>query len=153
VSVDIFTADRELETQEIELRGDRYTVLTPEERYLSMARDMYQTLTKDRILDPKHIAFLAFLEDKVDRQRLEQIWSAEALIIKRHEDYPFTGFEEYLEQIRKLTEQKKQLIEEKIPGTQKRPYNIPRHEAFGITVENEEAFYAAYEKKRNMMEK
>ncbi|MSR85468.1 hypothetical protein EXS71_03500 [Candidatus Uhrbacteria bacterium] len=150
MSVDIFTCGRYLETQEMELEGKRYIVLTPEERYFSMARDIYQTLTNGRILDPKHIKFLEFLKDKINQEKVDHLWSEEEKIIKRNEAYPFSAMKEYLEQINKLTSDKKDLIEEKIPGTQKRPYNLPRAEAFGITIENETDFYAAYARKREL---
>ena len=151
VSVDIFTSDRDIATQQMVLEGRTYLVLTPEERYLSMARDIYGTLTKGRILDPKHIKFLAFLESRIDRHKLEQLWEAEIKIVKQNEVYRFTTFKGYLEQIDRLVHDKQDLTQEKVPGTQKRPYDIPRHEAFGITVENEADFYAAYAKKRELI--
>jgi GTPase involved in cell partitioning and DNA repair len=57
-------------------------------------------------------------------------------------NYPFTTLEEYLVQIKKLVVERKDRIEEKVPGTQTRKYgSSPLSEAWGITIENEVDFY------------
>lgn len=147
VGVDIFTSLRGVETQALQLEGKSYLALTPEERYLSMARDVYQTLSHDRALDPKHVEFLEFLRPRIDWQKVMAIWPAEEKIIRRSEKHPFAALDDYLDQIKSLLASGKDLIGRKIPGTQKRTYNPPRLEAFGITVENEADFYASYEAK------
>ncbi len=144
VGVDIFPRKRNVETQEINLEGKTYHVLSNEELYLSVARDIYETLTREKnpILDPKHLAFLNFLENKVDFLKINELWEQERPIIAAHEQYPFTTLEGYLAQIKKLVVERKDRIEEKVPGTQTRKYgNSPLSEAWGITIENEADFY------------
>ena len=152
VYADIFTTVRPIEIQTMDLEGQTYNVLTAEERYLSMARDIYETLQREWLLDPKHIEFLEFLNERVNFSKILEIWPMEAPAIDRNEVYPFDTFESYLNQIQTLLNDKKDFIKLKIPGTEIRPYKVARTEAFGITLENEADYYKAYEQNRKMME-
>ncbi len=146
VGVDIFPRKQNIETQEVQIEKAPYNVLTNEEIYLATARDIYETLTKPKeknpVLDPKHLAFLDFLENKIDRSKIAKIWEQEKGIIARSEQYPFETLEEYFAQIKKLVVDRKERIQEKVPGTQPRKYgNSPLTEAWGIAIENEADFY------------
>lgn len=144
VGVDIFPRKRDVKTQEIHLEGKTYKVLSNEELYLSVARDIYETLTREKnpTLDPKHLNFLNFLQDKINTSEIQKIWHDELPIINQNAQYSFETFEQYLDQIKRLVVERKERIEEKIPGTQTRKYgNSPLSEAWGIKIENEADFY------------
>jgi len=148
VMVDIFTRPREIETQEIVLDGAKFNVLSNEEIYLSNLRNIYETLSRGWVLDPKHLVFRKYLEEKVDFEGFEAIWKKEKSIIRfKTENYSFETFDEYLEQINRLQIDKKELIHEKEAPKGERKYDDSCVEAYGVQIEDKVVFDRAFEEK------
>jgi len=90
-----------------------------------------------------------YLENKVDFEKVQDIWNREKKIIRFVTgDYSFNTYDEYLNQIEKLQKDKSDLIYEKAPCKGKREYDSNCAEAYGITIEEEDDFHQVYSKRR-----
>lgn len=149
VFVDIFTRARDVKTKRIILEKKKYNVLTALEIYARTLRDIYETLSRGCVLDPKHISFLHYLEKKISSKQVKEMWPLEKPAIRIFDKkYSFRTLNDYFKQIDRLLIDKKALIHEKIPGTGKRNYDPNCLEAYGIKIEDKKTFYSAYKEKR-----
>jgi hypothetical protein len=153
LAIDVFTRPREVETQKIDIENKKYKVLTNEEIYLSVLRNIYETLINDNILDPKHIKFKKYLEKFINMDKALKMWHKEKNIIRfRKDKYNFETLKEYQIALKKLQTDKKELIYKKNIPPGKKQYNPNMIEANGVSIEKEDVFQEAYRLKRKAQE-
>lgn len=153
LAVDIFTRAREVKTQNIHIENEKYLTLSNEEIYLSVLRNIYETLINDNVFDPKHLNFKEYLENIIDMDEVLRIWDKEKTIIRfRKDEYVFDTFGEYKEVLEKIQTDKKEFIYKKTIPPGKKKYITNNEVVNGVSIEEEDIFQEAYRLKRKAQE-